>query len=173
MRLLKILIILSFSFSTVLFAHSKKKKSLAAHEHGVGILNISQDGSILLFEFEAPGYDIVGFEYEAKEKNDIAKVDDALLVLSDYKNIVLPSSSAECELQDSSAKVINDGKHSEFLSYYKFNCQKISDLKIVYIKYFSKFKNCEKTNIKIFGQKKKSAYVIGKSKRLINVKGHF
>ena len=64
-------------------------------------------------------------------------------------------------------------KHSEFISSYKFNCNKISKLKIVYIKYFKSFENGKKLNIKILGEKKKSVYVIEKSKKLINVKNHF
>ena len=55
----------------------------------------------------------------------------------------------------------------------KFNCNKISKLKIVYIKYFNSFENGKKLNIKIIGEKKKAVYVIEKSKKLINVKNHF
>ena len=84
--------------------------------------------SSLLFEFEMPGNDIVGFEYEAKQQNDIEKVENAINILSDYKNLVSPSGSAECKIKSYSADVINEGKHSEFISSYKFNCKKISKL---------------------------------------------
>ena len=137
------------------------------------MLNIAQEDNTLMFEFEIPGYDIVGFEYEAKETGDMKKVENALNILSNYKNMILPSSSAECENVASSSKVINEGKHSEFLSNYTFNCKNISKLKIIYIKYFSKFENSKKINIKIFGNQKKSAYVINKSKKIISVKVHF
>ena len=171
--IIKILILLYILSSPLLFAHSNKKKALKSHEHGVGVLNIAQEDNTLMFEFEIPGYDIVGFEYEAKETGDMKKVENALNILSNYKNMILPSSSAECENVASSSKVINEGKHSEFLSNYTFNCKNISKLKIIYIKYFSKFENSKKINIKIFGNQKKSAYVINKSKKIINVKGHF
>lgn len=170
--LVKILIIFCLLYTSSLFSHDKKK-SLKSHEHGLGTLSISQDKNILLFEFEAPGFDIVGFEYIAKKEEDKQKIKDALGILSDYKNIILPSGSADCELINSSANVIYEGNHSEFLSSYKFYCNKVSDLKIIYIKYFNKFQNCVKTNIKILGQNKKSAYVINKSKKIINVKNHF
>ncbi|MBF95658.1 MAG: hypothetical protein CFH34_01445 [Alphaproteobacteria bacterium MarineAlpha9_Bin4] len=170
---IRLTILIYFISLPLLYSHSNKKKSLKAHEHGVGVLNISQEGNTLLFEFEIPGFDIVGFEYEAKEKNDIDKVENALSILSDYKNMIMPSGSAECEEVKSNANVVNEGKHSEFISNYTFECKKISELKIIYIKYFNKFENSKKLNIKIFGKNKKSAYVISKSKKILGVKGHF
>ena len=166
---ISILILLISPFAN---AHSKKK-SLDTHIHGVSTLNIVQEGNTLLFEFEMPGNDIVGFEYEAKEESDIKKVENAISILSDYKNMIAPSGSADCKIQSFSADVINEGKHSEFISSYKFNCSNITKLKIIYIKYFKSFQNGKKLNVKILGEKKKSLYVIEKSKKLINVKNHF
>ena len=145
------------------------ENSMNLHE----LRNIAQEGNSVIFEFEIPGFDIVGFEYEAKEEDDINKVENALEILSDYKNMIMPSGSAECEKLESSAEVINEGKHSEFISSYRFNCKKISDLKIIYIKYFNNFENSKKLNIKVFGNNKKTAYVITKSKKILNVKDHF
>ncbi len=170
--LVKLLIIFYLLSASLLYSHDKRK-SLKSHEHGVGALSISQDKNILLFELEAPGIDIVGFEYIAKKEEDKKKVKNALVILSDYKNIILPSGSANCELINSKANIIYEGNHSEFSSSYKFYCNKVSDLKIIYIKYFNKFQNCLKTNIKILGKNKKSAYVINRSKKIINVKNHF
>ena len=45
-----------------------KKKSMDAHEHGVSVLNLAQDTNKISFEFEMPGFDVVGFEYKAKKK---------------------------------------------------------------------------------------------------------
>ena len=170
-------ILLKISFLIVLISSSgnahSKKKYLDTHIHGVSTLNIVQEGTTLLFEFEMPGNDIVGFEYEATQEKDIEKVENAIYILSDYKNLIFPSGSADCKIQSYTANVINEGKHSEFISSYKFNCKNISKLKIIYIKYFKSFENGKKLNIKILGEKKKSVYVIEKSKKLINVKNHF
>ena len=59
----------------------KDKKSLDAHVHGVSVLNLVQDMNQLSFEFEMPGFDVVGFEYKAKKKEDIKKVRNALSIL--------------------------------------------------------------------------------------------
>ena len=64
--------------------HNEEKettKSLSAHEHGVSVLNIVQDLNSISFEFEMPGFDVVGFEYKAKKKEDIKKVRNALNIL--------------------------------------------------------------------------------------------
>ena len=51
----------------------KTKKSLSAHEHGLSVLNIVQDMNTISFEFEMPGFDVVGFEYKAKKKGRYKK----------------------------------------------------------------------------------------------------
>ena len=170
---LKYVFLILFAFVTNLSAHDTKKKSIKAHEHGAGTLNIVQEGNTLLFEFEMPGNDIVGFEYKAVTSQDVKKVENAINILTDYKNMIKPSGSADCSIMDSSAKVIYEGKHSEFLSEYTFKCSKISDLKIIYLSNFKNFVNNKKLNIKIIGNNKKTAYVIDKSKKIINVKGFF
>ena len=114
---------------------SKEKKSLDAHVHGVSILNIAQDINKLSFEFEMPGFDVVGFEYKAKKKEDIKKVKNALNVLSDYRNMFILSENGECSVDKSTARVINEGSHSEFASEYILNCKSISQLKELEIKY--------------------------------------
>ena len=75
---------------------SKKQKSLKSHQHGVGILNIAQEENLLVFEFELPGFDVVGFEYKAKKKDDIKKVKQALSILSDHDNMIEIDNDANC-----------------------------------------------------------------------------
>ena len=172
--LLKVIILFYLLSSSFLIAHStKKKKSLKSHEHGVGVLNIAQEGNILLFEFEIPGADIVGFEYVAESNDDKKKVENALKILSNHKNMIVLPASAECSNIKNEVKVINEGKHSEFIANYKLACNQLDSLKRVYIKYFKNFELSKKLNIKIFGKNKKSAYVIDRSKKIINVKNHF
>ena len=91
------------------------------------------------FEFEMPGFDVVGFEYKAKKKEDIKKIKNALNILSDYQNMVSMSAEAQCD-QEKKSKVLNEGSHSEFLSEYVFNCKNIDLLKSIKIIYFDSFK---------------------------------
>ena len=50
------------------------------------------------------------------------------------------SSEAKCDQEKNSAKVLNEGSHSEFLSEYVFYCKNIDLLKSIKIIYFDSFK---------------------------------
>ena len=151
----------------------KDKKSLDAHVHGVSILNLVQDMKQLSFEFEMPGFDVVGFEYKAKKKEDIKKVRNALGILSDYKNMIDVPANANCKEEKSSAKVINKGSHSEFISQYLLICEKISSIKNIQIKYFDSFPFSKELNINLITKNKKIAQTINRQDNIINVDGYF
>ena len=151
----------------------KTKKSLSAHEHGLSVLNIVQDMNTISFEFEMPGFDVVGFEYKAKKKEDIKKIKNALNILSDYQNMVSMSSEAKCDQEKNSAKVLNEGSHSEFLANMFFNCKNIDLLKSIKIIYFDSFKLSKKLNINIIAENKKLSKTFERDTNKINVEGFF
>lgn len=57
---------------------AEQTRSLDAHEHGSGTLDIAVSGSEVAMAFAAPGADIVGFEYQASTAEDRAAVDAAV-----------------------------------------------------------------------------------------------
>jgi hypothetical protein len=70
---------------------AEQTRQMEAHEHGVGQLNIAIEGTRIAIELEAPGADIVGFEYKAKSSEDRAKIDAAIAVLAQPLDLfVLP-----------------------------------------------------------------------------------
>ena len=151
----------------------KDKKSLDAHLHGVSVLNLVQDMKQLSFEFEMPGFDVVGFEYKAKKKEDIKKVRNALSILGDYKNMIYVPASASCKEEKNSAKVINEGSHSEFIGQYLLICEKISAIKSIEIKFFDSFQFSKELNINLIAKNKKITQTINKQDNIINVDGYF
>ena len=151
----------------------KDKKSLDAHVHGVSVLNLVHDMKQLSFEFEMPGFDVVGFEYKAKKKEDIKKVRNALSILGDYKNMIYVPASANCKEEKNSAEVINEGSHSEFISQYLLSCEKISSIKSIEIKYFDSFQFSKELNINLIAKNKKMTQTINIQDNIINVDGHF
>ena len=150
----------------------KAKKSLDAHVHGVSVLNLVQDMKQLSFEFEMPGFDVVGFEYKAKKKEDIKKVRNALGILSDYKNMIDIPANANCKEEKSSAKVINEGSHSEFISQYLLICEKISSIKNIQIIYFDSFPFSKELNINLVTKNKKLSQTTNKNNSTIKVDGY-
>ncbi len=157
--------------------HNKQEKedakALKAHEHGKSLLNIVQDGNTLSFEFEMPGFDVVGFEYKAKKKEDIKIVNKALKIMSDYKNMIVLSESGKCNENKNNVKVINEGSHSEFLSEYILICKNISKIKEIDIRFFSSFKYSKKLDIKLVSKNKKITFIADKSNNIISVVNYF
>ena len=73
-------LIIALMAPSVLFA--QETRELGAHEHGHSALNIAIEGGQVAMELQAPGADIVGFEYEAISAEDRAKLDAAIAALS-------------------------------------------------------------------------------------------
>ena len=152
---------------------ASKNESIKAHQHGVGILNIAQENSKLIFEFELPGFDIVGFEYKAKKKEDIKKVKQAIKVLSDFSNMISLPTNANCEISYSNADLVIAGTHAEFFSKYILNCSNIIKINKIQINYFKSFKNSKKLNVNLVATNKKETFSNNKLENTLNVKGYF
>ena len=154
--------------------HKKdKKNSLKAHEHGVGLLNIAQDSNLLVFEFELPGFDVVGFEYKAKKKEDIKKVKQAINVMSKYDNMIEISQKAGCKENQSEAFLLEEGNHTEFRSSYEIVCSNISKIKKIKINYFENFKNGEKLEVKIVSEEKSSSLELDSQQSILETENYF
>ncbi len=154
--------------------HKKdKKNSLKAHEHGVGLLNIAQDSNLLVFEFELPGFDVVGFEYKAKKKEDIKKVKQAINVMSKYDNMIEISQKAGCKENQSEAFLLEEGNHTEFRSKYILNCFNINNIEEIEIHYFKNFKNSKKLKVKIVSEKETSTLELLSNDNVIKTKNYF
>ena len=149
------------------------KKTLKAHQHGIGILNIVKEKNILVFEFELPGYDVVGFEYKAKKKDDIKKVKKAINILSDYSNMIEIDSSGKCNKKSSKADLLAEGNHTEFRSTYEMVCSNISKIKEIKINYFENFKNGEKLDVKIVSEEKSSTLELDSQQSILKTENYF
>lgn len=71
-------------------------REMAAHEHGVGKLNIAIDGGKVALELHAPGADIVGFEHPATSDEDKAAIQKALALLANPLDLFTPTAAAKC-----------------------------------------------------------------------------
>ncbi|ATG41615.1 DUF2796 domain-containing protein [Phaeobacter piscinae] len=88
-------------------------RELDAHEHGVGTLNIAIEDTTVSMEFEAPGADIVGFEYTAKSEADISAVNAALASLSSPLQLFAVPDSALCSMVDAHAALAGGEEHED------------------------------------------------------------
>lgn len=94
-------------------AFAEDARELDAHEHGVGTLNIAIDGTTVAMEFEAPGADIVGFEYAAESDADLAAIDTAVATLGAPLDLFVMSDAANCSLVKAQAALEGDDGHDD------------------------------------------------------------
>lgn len=94
-------------------AFAEETRALHAHEHGVGMLNIAIDDTTVAMEFEAPGADIVGFEYAAKSDADLAAIDAAVATLSAPLDLFVMPADAACSVESASAERESEDDHDD------------------------------------------------------------
>ena len=94
-------------------AAAQDTRQLDAHEHGVGTLNIAIEGTTLAMTFEAPGADIVGFEYAAKSDADLAAIDAAVTTLNAPLDLFGMPSAAACSVISTQAALESEDDHAE------------------------------------------------------------
>lgn len=79
--------------------HDDEKRHAESHEHGAAELAFALDGNKLAVEFTSPGANIVGFEHEAKNADEIAAVKAAIEKLKLGSTLIQVEGSA-CTLSD-------------------------------------------------------------------------
>ena len=171
-----------FSLITLIAAFpaiAENARELDAHEHGVGTLNIAIDGTTVAMAFEAPGADIVGFEYAAESGADLAAIDTAVSTLGAPLDLFVMSDAANCSLVDAQAALegedghddhdeedhnelaeegsddrgdddhADEAGHTEFHAEYTLTCDKPDALTEIKFTYFDAFPNAKEVEVQI------------------------
>lgn len=94
-------------------AFAEDARQLDAHEHGVGTLNIAIEGSTVVMAFEAPGADIVGFEYSAESDADLAAIQRAVAILGAPLDLFVMPDAAGCTVVEVIAELESEDGHDE------------------------------------------------------------
>ena len=193
--ILFIFLILNISITGI---YAEETRQVDKHEHGVGELNIAIDGSLAEFEFMLPGADIVGFEYEAKSDEDLAKIENALLVLENYENLFALTKNSKCVLADLDYHLsgeehdehadeehdehadeeheeheehAEEESHTEFYAKYSFKCDNIKLLDKVEFSYFKTFPNSSELEVQFVSDIGSNAFEVEADKPVIILKG--
>ena len=93
-------------------ALAEETRSANAHVHGIAEMRVALDGTTLEIAFEAPGADIVGFEYEATTDEDRAAIETAIETLTDPANVLTLPDAAACTLVAAEAELEGHGDHA-------------------------------------------------------------
>ena len=162
-------IILS-AFSSFAIAVERK---LDSHEHGVSALKIAQDGSSFLFELEAPGDDIVGFEHEAKNDAQKAAVEEALSKLKNPEQLFVAPASAGCSVKENEAEFETSGDHAGFHVHWSMKCAKPANMKALKIKFFKVFEKASEIELEAVGEVGQIAVEVEKGQETVDMSGAF
>ncbi|MDF0596524.1 zinc uptake protein ZrgA [Psychromarinibacter halotolerans] len=95
---------------------AQEHRELSAHVHGVSTLQVAIDGGTVEMRLDAPGMDIVGFEYAPSSETESMAVDTSIIRLSDAATVVSLPDAAGCELVDGDAAYAreeHDDHHDE------------------------------------------------------------
>ena len=176
-------------------AAAEDMRQMDAHEHGVGQLNIAVAGNVVEMEFEAPGADIVGFEYEATSETDLAAIEAAIETLEAPLALFTPSSDAECTVSEAHAALAGEEEHddhdahddhdhdahdhdghddhadheghTEFHAHYALTCENTAALSGFEFPYFATFENAVELEVQIVSQSGAQAFEVERDEPMI------
>jgi hypothetical protein len=184
-------------------AFSETARQLDAHEHGVGQLNIVFDGAQVAMELNAPGADVVGFEYAATSAQDRAAVDAAvgslarpleLFVLPDAAGCSVVQAAAQLEVDreeehvegheeddhghDDHAEDEHDDHdeeagHTEFHAEYLLTCAKTTAITDITFAYFDVFPNAREVEVQIISDSGATSFEVERDAPVLNLHGMF
>lgn len=169
-------------------ALAQEKRSMGAHQHGHGTLNIAIEGSRVSMEFEAPGNDIVGFEQKAKTKAQRTALTTAKAQLSTPLALFRFPEAAGCAVKDVTVKIEagnpkedtkkaghtpgdHNHDHSEFHAEYALECSSIANLTSIEFPYFAIFKRAEELEINIITAKGQTKFTVKGDKPKLDLAG--
>ena len=149
-------------------ATAQETRELDAHEHGHSALDIAFEGNEVSIDLQAPGDDIVGFEYAPSSAEDREKVDAAIVSLADPLALFVMPDAAGCSATDVSTEVLyghGEGEeheshegaeemeggegHSEFQASYRLRCDDPGAIDAIDIAFFETFPNAQEFDIQM------------------------
>ncbi|WOF74104.1 DUF2796 domain-containing protein [Parvibaculaceae bacterium PLY_AMNH_Bact1] len=139
--------------------HEEEKRHAESHEHGAAELAFALDGNQLAVEFISPGANIVGFEHEAKDADEIAAVEAAIDKLQRGGDLI-EFEGAACTLSDADVEAEGlleeahedehhedehegEDAHAEFEVKYTFNCTTPDQLSSISVSLFEQWPGIE------------------------------
>ena len=146
-------------------AAAQETRALSAHAHGLTVIELAVEDGAVVVNLDAPGADVVGFEYAPETDADRAAVDAALGRLADPAAVLALPDAAGCVLEDVSVELVRaeagdhaghddhedhagdhgqdkdeaGGAHSAFEAAYAFDCADAGVVTAVIFPYFETF----------------------------------
>lgn len=187
----KTTLMIALMVPSTLFA--QETRDLDAHEHGHSALNIAVEGKQVAMELEAPGADIVGFEYEATTAADRAKLDAAIAELSKPLSLFVLPAVAGCTVVESSAGLVDEqhdehhgedeehaegehaeeegAEHTEFHAEYLLTCTDPSAIDRIEFAFFETFPNAQEVEVQMISDKGSQGFEVERDAPVLDLSG--
>lgn len=186
----KTTLIIALMIPSALFA--QETRDLDAHEHGHSTLNIAVEGMQVAMELEAPGADIVGFEYEATTSEDRAKLAVAIAELSKPLSLFVLPAAAGCTVVESKAGLIGEDHteheeheehsdeehaeeegagHTEFHAEYLLTCTDPSAINRIKFAFFETFPNAKEVDVQMISDKGSQGFEVDRGAPVLGLSG--
>lgn len=131
-------------------AHDGHSHNPAAHQHGVGHLNLVLDGSQLMIELHTPAEDLLGFEHAPRTPEQRARTAELQVILKQPEKLFALPPAARCslasvELHSSlfagppQAAPEPAGQHADIQAHYQFSCAAVQHLQQLDVTLFQQF----------------------------------
>lgn len=187
----KTTLIIALMVPSALFA--QETRDLGAHEHGHSALNIAIEGTQVAMELEAPGADIVGFEYEAETAEDRTKLDAAIAELSKPLSLFVLPAAAGCTVVETSAGLIDEhhdehhgegeehaegehaekegAEHTEFHAEYLLTCTDPTAIDRIEFAFFETFPNAKEVEVQMISDKGSQGFEVEHDAPVLDLSG--
>lgn len=166
-------------------AFAQETRDLGAHEHGHSTLNIAFEGNRIAMELEAPGADIIGFEYAAQSAEDRAKLDAAIAELSKPLSLFALPDAAGCTVVSSTAGLhgaddnhadhdhgtTDHPSHAEFHAEYMLSCENPAAIDRIDFSYFQTFPNAQEVDVQMISDKGAQGYEVTRDAPVLDLSG--
>lgn len=146
---------------TTLIATEHEHDQQEAHVHGEATLLVALNDTTLEIELHSPAINIVGFEHEARNKQQTNALEQAVSQLKQADHLFTLPDSAQCSIQSvdvhfpfSDHKTSNEAKthedeesHKDFEAHYHFMCRNGEQLDQITVNLFTLFPGTESIEV--------------------------
>lgn len=173
---------------------AQETRDPGAHEHGHSALNIAIEGAQVAMELDAPGADIVGFEYVAETAEDRARLDAAIAELSRPLALFVLPDAAGCTVVSSSAGLIDEhheegeehgegehaeeehaeevaAEHTEFHAEYLLTCANPAAIDRIEFAFFEIFPNAQEVEVQMISDKGSQGFEVERDAPVLDLSG--
>lgn len=124
----------------------------AAHQHGVGHLNLVLEGQQLILELSTPAEDLLGFEHAPRTPEQQAQLNTLKEILGQPEKLFTLPAAAQCDPEPVTlhsslfAESVGSGsddqaadQHADISAHYAFHCARVENLQHLEVILFEQF----------------------------------